>query len=158
MTQTMKIGTIMFLFCFLTFFVLIPVSIEDMPGATGANSARLLPKVITIAWAAVSLLLIITDAITKYVKKATPRTAPGIKWSGLKRVLVVTAAMFLYYFLINILGYIIATMLMLAVFLYIYGNRKIRTIVSVSVVFPILIHFAFSSLMNVSLPKGLIFG
>ena len=158
MTQTMKIGSVMLLLCILVYFVLIPVSIEDLPGAVGGYSARLLPRVITFGMAAVSLLLIITDAITKYVRKANPRTAPGIKWEGLRRVIMVTVAMLVYYFLIDLIGYVLSTMVMLAVFLWMYGSRKPITIVAVSAAFPIILYFLFAGLMNVPLPSGLIFG
>jgi hypothetical protein len=70
------------------------------------------------------------------------------------RAAVMIAAAAVYSYLVTFLGYGLSTLLMTASLAIFLGLRQWQTIVSVSILVPIVIRFIFERLLLISLPRG----
>ena len=68
------------------------------------------------------------------------------------RVLAIIAAAVAYLFVLPSVGFIPATIALLAIALLCYTNRNVRVIVLVSAISPVVIYLVFRYLLNVRLP------
>ena len=67
---------------------------------------------------------------------------------------LLTAACILYIVLLPVVGYLIATPLLIAAGLVIVGSRKVKTIVMISVITTLILFLLFYSILRVNLPLG----
>lgn len=59
-----------------------------------------------------------------------------------------------YVFLMNFLGFLIATFLILIALMYLLGQRNLKIIIPIAVSFTALIYYVFSKVLNILLPEG----
>lgn len=76
--------------------------------------------------------------------------------SEVKVLVVVALLIFLYIFLLEILGFIIVTMLFIFFCSRYLGYESLRTNIIVSIVFPLVLYTIFVYLLQISLPQGIL--
>ena len=142
----------------LIYFVVIPQTIHvkesNLIQTNYFTNAAFVPKI----WAFFIILfslLILYENVAKGAKAETWKTVPVDKPSFLdtaKYTLLLMAIMSLYVFLLPVIGFPIASALLLASCLWAYGYRNILAIVIISVITPILIFFIWEKLLYVTFP------
>ena len=111
-------------------------------------SPALLPKCASIVLAVLGFLLLINTFFSKHCKITSK-----IYW---KEIFTIGFAI-AYTYLIEALGYLFGTSIILIFFFILLGVRNWKILFLVSVTIPISIYFFFTRLMRVSLPGGLFF-
>ena len=115
-------------------------------------SARAFPRVVCILMVASSVWLLI-DAITK-PKLRAPLTAEE-KVSFRRGVLAILCTLG-YVLLFKTLGYIVSSVIVLFLMMLIFGNRKWKQMIIISIVFPVILYFAFKFGLKTPLPEGIL--
>lgn len=108
-------------------------------------TAESFPRLICWGMAIVGTIILITGLFKGKGEKFGDR-------KDVLRVLGVIAAAVLYLFVLPYVGFVPATIVLLAIALACYTNRNIRMIALVSLVSPIVIYLIFRYLLNVRLP------
>ncbi len=73
---------------------------------------------------------------------------------NLKTMLIVASAIILHVILLEIAGYVVAAALCFWGVAYGFGSRKYLKDAGISVVFAVIVYFAFSKGLNINLPSG----
>ena len=145
--QNLVIGCIVVAF---GIFALIPTF--SMP-----SNVRAFPRIGSCAMVILGLALLITSAVK--LKKQTPTDEkPYLNWAALKMPAIVYGMIVLYVVGILVLGFYIATPLMLISYMWLMGIRKVWVMVLTTAVIMVLAYFIFTEQLNVPLPRGIIFG
>ncbi len=140
-------GVILGVFSLLLYFVIIPAEIAD--ARSMGVSPRFMPEAVAILLFILAVLLFISG----YRKKGQP----GQKTFSLSRheaVLVMKslAMVAVYIIMFDLVGYIISTMVTLGLLMYMYGQRKKKVLVSVTLALPVLFYLFFTKVLNMVLP------
>ena len=148
------IAVLLFVVCLVTYFVIIPRQV-------GGEIQRGLPPdffpKFAVAFVAVfSLFLVFKDLLTK-TKDDEPDETPVQKKRGRKGLIIAFIASLIYLILCTYIGYIISSIVMLAVFIWIFGERRWGFLVGVPLVTIAVIYLFFAKFMEVSLPLGIFF-
>lgn len=81
----------------------------------------------------------------------------GIRSPGAKRnVLLVILSAVAYVALIPVIGFILGTIALLAVFLPLFGERRPIIVAAVAIAVPFVLHYGFLELFALRLPQGLL--
>ena len=64
---------------------------------------------------------------------------------------------FAYTFLMNPMGFLISTFLLLISLMYLMGQRNFKSILPLAAGFTVLIYYVFAKILQIPLPKGLLF-
>lgn len=111
-----------------------------------ALSPALFPLIITV-----SILVFSISLIIKSLKEdAKELEIQGSR--GLNRLLLVIIISFLYLIFLPKLHFLISSIVYLALFLFILGERKWLLLASISTLTPLLIQYIFGNLLDVFLP------
>ena len=132
-------------------FIVIPTQIEDVTQRFDGVivSARFFPRVFSIFMAIMGVLLFRQGCR----EKNKPNQAQiGVTTKGLKLILVTFAILIAYVLLLYFVPYVAATIPILALLIWVYGQRNIIKIVAVSAGVPVVIYFAFTYLLKLVLP------
>ena len=81
----------------------------------------------------------------------------GFRDSDLKRVAAVVALGFIYIFLFHALGYLISTLVVIPMMLWVFGNRRIGQIAILAVTGAVAYDYVFMNLMGLHDPAGAYF-
>ena len=73
------------------------------------------------------------------------------------RVLVTFVVFIAYALLLEPLGFVLASALMVGSLSFYYGNRNLMVFVLILIGAPLMIYFLFTRVLRVSLPEGLLF-
>jgi hypothetical protein len=150
-SQNVVVALIVLCFGLALLFVLIPYGIAESP--YGEVDERVgpeyFPKVIAIGITAGGILLLIS-AMTGREPSDVDATLPP-------RVIQGTALTVIYFVLFLLVGYRAATVLSLAGFFWVFGERRVALIVVVSVVLPLGLAWLFDGVFNVRLHDGILF-
>ncbi|RLA79817.1 MAG: hypothetical protein DRG33_03405 [Deltaproteobacteria bacterium] len=140
------IALILFLFSVALYFFIIPWGVEGAgEGGTGL-SPDFMPRWIAVALASLSLLHF-------FVARGEGK---GVRLFH-QRVLISIALFVLYIAITPLLGYLVASVLIMAVYLLHFGVRRWHTVVLLSILFPVVLYLFFAKVMLVVLPKGSLF-
>jgi putative tricarboxylic transport membrane protein len=71
-------------------------------------------------------------------------------------LLIVALFIFLYIFLLEILGFVIVTMLFIFFCSKFLGYERIKSNIAVSILFPVIMYGVFVYLLQISLPQGIL--
>ncbi|WP_442788840.1 tripartite tricarboxylate transporter TctB family protein [Halobacillus sp. HZG1] len=71
-------------------------------------------------------------------------------------LLAVGGMIFLYIFLLEILGFVLSSMLFIFACSWFLGYRKLVTTILVAVLFPLIMYLSFNYLLQIRLPQGLL--
>jgi hypothetical protein len=156
LTYDQKIGILLFIFSVAMYFIIIPYGVELYQESTGLNPASI-PRLLTFVLAFLSLQLILNKYLVK--KKDLVEEKESLrKGKVLPPRVIITVGLFITYLILTpLIGYLSASILMLATFLVFFGMRKKLTVAILSGVFPLLLYWFFAKVMLVMLPKGIFF-
>lgn len=115
-------------------------------------SARFFPRTVCIVMVAASIWLLI-DAIIK-PKKRDPLDAE--EKVGYRRGVLAMICALGYVLLFKPLGYIVSSIVVLFLMMLIFGNRKWNQMIIISIVFPVILYFAFKYGLKTPLPEGIL--
>lgn len=166
------ITSVIFLcFSLVGWFYLIPYTIinPSFISATGASlgiDSRLFPRIAMLAVLAMSVCLLIHFLYTwrKY-KKICPeydlkRELTSLMreyWYNDKIVIVTAAILVLYCILINVLGFVISSILLTAGINFLMGIRNWKGLILAPVALVGIVYLLFTTLLYVDFPHGLLF-
>ncbi|ASN04389.1 tripartite tricarboxylate transporter TctB family protein [Virgibacillus necropolis] len=74
-----------------------------------------------------------------------------------KQFYVITIASIGYVALLNVIGFLILTPMYLALIMFYLGGKRKKVIFPIVIVFTFAVYISFSSLLNISIPQGIIF-
>jgi len=157
MTQNGRIGLLLIIFGILLYFLLIPQFVEEYAGIHGAKSGRYFPYFLSYITVLCGGIMLAFDIVEKKVAVTDPKTAKGIDLSSLSNAAIIVVLSVVYIFMITKVGYIISTMLALPVTMWLFGYRKVKTVIILSVLSPLVIYLIFAKMMAVPLPVGTLF-
>lgn len=140
-------GGMLGVFSLILYFGLIPWQIGDVKVA--GVTPRFLPEMLALFMLLLSVLLIING----YGKRNKPDQkfysfAPRETALVIKSLLVIS----LYIILLEWSGYLLTTILALGSLMYMYGQRKKKVLLPVSIGLPIVIYLFFTKVLQIVLP------
>lgn len=115
-------------------------------------SASFFPTIVSIMMVVMSVIMLI-EAIVK-PKYAEPLTESQKK--GYLRGLLAILNCIFYVLIFKPVGYIISSMIAVFLMMLIFGNRKWKLMIIVSIVLPIVLYLVFFYLMQTALPAGIL--
>lgn len=140
-------GMILSIFSLILYFLIIPTQISNVENVL--VSPQSFPKALAIVLLILSLCLF-ASGIKK--NKKDDQKIYSISFSEIKLVLITLGIVAAYILVVKYLGYLITTIIALGILMFIYGQRKRKTILIVSIMVPILIEVFFTKLMKIHLP------
>lgn len=151
MTNDQMIGFVLLLFSLALYFIIIPREVQQ-PNRVGVGLApSFFPNIIAFVLAFLSVILFSKAYIVK--KNESPQAVRLFN----HRVIVTIGLFGVYMLLTLVIGYLLASILMLAAFLLFLGTRNKWVIVLLAITFPLLLNWFFSKIMIIMLPSGVIF-
>jgi putative tricarboxylic transport membrane protein len=118
-------------------------------------SSSFFPKIGTGLLAFFSVLLILNDILRVKTDIGSQKTK-----LELKQRLNLFAGIFIsfaYTFLMNPMGFLISTFLLLISLMYLMGQRNFKSILPLAAGFTISIYYVFAKILQIPLPRGLYF-
>lgn len=112
------------------------------------------PRVLGIAIIFVAALLILTTIIGK---KKLPEHLIDIRSKGFFQVLETFGLMILFAFGLNLIGFLLSSLIFVVLMMLIMGVRSVKKICISSVAITLSIYLIFSQFLNVVLPRGKLF-
>ncbi len=142
-------------------YIVMPSSVQ----MTGV-SPSFWPKV--TSWSLVVLGLIL--AVTSYTRLQRAKQAAGSSEQGeagspavpkinprvAVKVVVTIGAMMVYYFLVDVLGMMLSSILALFFYTLLYGEKRFKITVPVAVLVPVLLYLFFVKVANIPMPQGIL--
>lgn len=154
-------GTVLFTLSAILYF-LIPSQITMIETRRLSLSPAFYPRLVIIITAALSLIYMVTSyrkakkiAVLKEAKEGMKK-APILGDNSL-RTLTTMAILLGYIYLIEFIGFLLATPIGLGVLMYHMGTRRIGTFCLVMIAVPLVTYFFFERVMLVILPRGVFF-
>ena len=148
------IGVLLFVVCLVTYFIIIPRQIEGE--IQRGLPPDFFPKFAVAFVGIFSVFLVFKDLLTK-TEDAGPDETPVQKRLGRKGLVITIIASLIYLILCTLIGYVISTLVMLAAFMWIFGERRWGFLVGVPLVTIAVIYLFFAKVMEVGLPPGMFF-
>ena len=113
------------------------------------------PRLVVVAMAIACISLIVQGALAKNTEQTE---GLSLKDSGIQRALAVLALAVVYVYSMDFLGFIVSTVITMMVMMYMLRLRNYLQMFLVSVCAAFFINFAFSGLLGIQLPAGLLEG
>lgn len=115
------------------------------------------PKIISVLTIFLSILLIINTLKERddKTKEKHEENEQIFNKTGTLRLILGSSIIMIYFFLINKIGFIIATLIFLIVFMRVLGIKKWVMSIPISIVTTFLIYFLFQDILKVQLPSGI---
>ena len=155
-------GTIFFLFA-VTLYLLVPSQIAMLESVKLSLSPTFYPILIIVLIAIISTIYIITSFVEekKNLPDSEESTPADNSVRGLsneaKRTLITIGIIVGFIYLIEFMGFFIATPIGLAMMMFHMGTRRIWVFIIIMIVVPPITYFVFEKAMLVILPKGIFF-
>lgn len=136
------------------FAILIYMTANQMPVAETGLGAGGFPKFIALGLGVLGILL----AIRSFHRiKSGDKDKQKVNLKELLNVAKLAVAVGLYIFVMRYIGFLIATPIFFFLFMYIYGERKWKQMVIISVALSIALYLIFEKGFQVMLPSGILF-
>lgn len=139
-------------FAAFTYFYLIPEYVGT------SNTSGLSPDFFPKVYALLIFFVALFQLILILFKKSSTEIDGGLEvWPWLRRKRVFFAIVFVLvyvFFLIELLGYFVATPIVLMISFFLLGERSLLKIIIVTMIFTIIVYTGFEVLLNIYLPKG----
>lgn len=134
---------------FISFSIFWLTMINGLPEGTklAAYGPKFFPKIITYGIIIVSIALIIQDFISE-----NKTTKFEYEVADVKKVLLLIALMVAYLFLMPIVGYVVTTIIALFLTLLLFGLKNKKSLILISILFPVLSNILFQTFLKVGLP------
>lgn len=140
-------GAILGVFSLFLYFIIIPAGVVDVQRF--GVSPRFFPKVTALFL----LLLAICLFVNGYRKKEQEnQKVYEINPNELKLIVKSMIVFACYIIAFDLFGYMVPTIAALAIFMYMYGQRKIKLLIIVSIGLPIAIYLFFTKALQMVLP------
>ena len=140
-------------------YIFIPsqVSMEPIPGTEDLVkiTPAAIPYICVTAFIVIGCLLIISSIFLN--EETQSQHEYSFKADGLVRGLVTLLIVISYPFLLELLGYLLTTILILLVLNIYFGTRKLWQLALGVLILPIFITYIFGELMYIPLPTGSVF-
>ena len=148
MTLVLAVFLIAMLIC-------IPQQIKVSLVSQDTVSPRFFPYVSTITALVCCVASLLVEAFSLRAKVQRGEEVEGRKDDNVSygRVLICIALLFVWYLIINYVGFIISTILITLILSYMLGNRNKLSLVLFPVCFTLVIYFVFANLLHVNLPE-----
>lgn len=140
-------GIVLGVFSLLLYFLIIPAEVVDVQKF--GVSPRFLPEKTALFLLLLSICLFVSGyrKIGQENQKIYTINAKEIKLVAKSLLLLVC-----YIIVFDLLGYIVPTIVTLAIFMYMFGQRKIKPLLLVSLGLPIIIYMFFTKVLQMVLP------
>lgn len=149
-----KVSVVMLVFAIVLYLYIIPTEVEEGTLSSMVSlQPSFMPKLMSLCLAVLSILLFITSA----KHKNCPEERKDHQSYSLKRTAICIGLLFSYAYLIEILGYIISTIVAVAVLLYFFGTKNRIELIVIPIGVTLLLYWFFRGVMEVLLPEGFIF-
>lgn len=139
------------------YFYVIPNNVMTLSYDIYGLGSDVMPKL----WTGIMFLSSLIYLILVLIKPKSTEVSKTIqKWSKTKMqkgLLVIVYIAFYLFILIDLLGFYLSTPLFLIGSYFLFGERRIFVILSTAFFLTISIFIIFGKLLNISLPKGIIF-
>lgn len=154
MTSNQITGIFVLIFGLLAYFVLIPYGIKVPKNIElVSTSPAFWPSIIAVVIAIMGGVLIIPD---KSNSVADEDVVIGTPWSTrLPRLLVVGVLLFGFYFVIDRLGMVVPSMVLIFTLMVFSGYRRWGLMVLFSLLVPIILYVFFVYVANIPIPLGI---
>ena len=148
-------GCTLFFISLVLYFIIIPWQIPSVEAKGILMSSSFFPKIGTGLLAFFSVLLILNDVFQVKTDMGSQKTKPEFK----QRLNLFAGIIlcFTYTFLMNPIGFIISTFLLLILLMVLMGQRNFKFILTLAAGFTVLIYYVFAKILQIPLPKGLFF-
>jgi putative tricarboxylic transport membrane protein len=161
MRVNMITGLLLFILC-VVLYLLIPSQITMIETKRLSMSPAFYPRVVIITMAILSLAFVLSSY--RNSRKAPDPTSPAEQGKGgpilgedSLRTLITVAIMLGYIYLIEWIGFLLATPIGLGALMVHMGNRRLRVLCLVMIGVPLVLYLVFERIMLVILPRGLLF-
>lgn len=140
-------GVLLGLFSVLLYIVLIPWQIADVKSA--GVTPRFLPEALAVLLLVLSVCLFVNGygkrniAVQKNYSFAPKETALVIK-----SLLILSA----YIIFLEVVGYLLTTIAALGLLMYMYGQRRVKILLPVTIGLPVAIYLFFTKVLQIVLP------
>lgn len=141
-------------------YFLVPSQVAMIETDQVSMSPSFYPRVIIVLMGIVSAIYFLTSFFEERKKIADSKELglskeedrfPGHIYL---RTLTTVAIIFAYIFLLEFMGFFIATPIGLGALMYHMGNRRIKVYCIILIIVPVVIYILFERVLNVILPKG----
>ncbi len=105
---------------------------------------------------AFSCLSVILEAYVFFIQKDVPESTHRGTLTQYIRVASLLVALILWYIFLKSVGFVIMTALLMALTMFLLGNRKTWQMIVVPVGFSIFVYLLFAHFLNVPLPAGIL--
>jgi hypothetical protein len=159
--NTITAGLLLFFSAVL--FYLVPSQIGIIETEKMHMSPAFYPQLVLALLAAVSLIYLIMSIVEAMRNRADTIEEEAVEDEdpfidkASTRTWVTIAIVLAYVYLFEYLGFFVATPVLLGTMMLHMGNRKIRTILLVVVLTPIIMYLLFERVMVIMLPRGALF-
>lgn len=138
----------------LIFIILIPDQVKEL--TQEGVTTRFMPYVVTILIAVCAAVDLIQIGF-KEKRRAEKESKTYFDRRGILRVFLSILAMAVYLLTVKMLGFVVATILLVAVIMLLMGSRNWKQILLVSVLLTLVVYVVFKLGLNLRLPTGLFF-
>ncbi len=124
----------------------------------GGTSSALLPRLLCVAGFIISVTILIVKLLAHPLKNETEPHSGNIVNNKQKGVKLMHTLLFTigYFFLVPLLGFILTTIIVTVAFSFFMGYKKKVIVVIVAISTTVLLYGLFGTLLEVSLPQGII--
>jgi len=133
------------------FFFFIPWQVKFT--SPGHLSPQFWPKILMVFLMILSLILFFKS----YLKDKGSEHTLSLKKFTMIRVFALPIMVLLYTYFLDFLGYIVATVIGLAVFMFYFGLREVKIIIPTSFGITLLLYYFFEKILKIVLPGGVFF-
>ena len=145
------LGITLLVLALLAIFVIIPAGI-DSPGEVNirALAPDFWPNIVMTFMAIIGLIIAIQAYTTgKKTKQKTPTDTRY--W----RAIIAIILLFIYYWLLQRLGFVVASCIALLAFCLLAGERRLYYVMPLAVLLPLLLFYFFTHVATVAIPLGI---
>ena len=145
------LGITLFVLALLAIFVIIPAGI-DSPGEVNirALAPDFWPNIVMTFMAIIGLIIAIQAYATG--KKTNQKIPTGTRyWRAVSAIIL----FFIYYWLLQTLGFVVASCIALLAFCLLAGERRLYYVIPLAVLLPLLLFYFFTHVAAVAIPLGI---
>jgi len=151
------VGFSLLYFAVIPFAVVVPKSIKVQ-----ALSPNFWPRVTTAIIALLGLSVLIGGIIKKKIgtsfplpDKSVPDTVQARSFVSYKRPIMLMVALLVYFLIMDFLGIVMASMIGLLLFATIFGEKRLKVLLPITVLLPVCLYYFFVKVANIPLPIGI---
>ncbi|GEM_PF-2235476 len=130
------------------------MGIESRADIAQGISESAWPTALLVILALLSIAMILSDLKKNKEKSDIKKMVSGLVSKGSLRLVAGIVVFFIYIFALDVLGFLIATPILLGCLLYLIGFRGAKILIPSPIIVTIAMALLFSTLIHVPLPEG----